>query len=57
VTAVRYQRISHDFVMVNALRDAHAVKAATARGGDILREAEPNPVRERDGPDPHGPLE
>jgi acetyl esterase len=39
VTAVRFQGIIHDFVMVNALRDTHAAKAATAMGGAFLREA------------------
>jgi acetyl esterase len=39
VTAVRYQGIIHDFVMVNALRDTHAAKAATAQGGEFLRAA------------------
>jgi acetyl esterase len=39
VTAVRYQGIIHDFVMVNDLRDTHAAKAATAQGGEFLRAA------------------
>ena len=39
VTAVRYQGIVHDFVMVNALRDTHAAKAATAQGGGFLQAA------------------
>jgi acetyl esterase len=39
VTAVRYQGIIHDFVMLNALRDTHAAKAATAQGGEFLRAA------------------
>ena len=39
VTAVRFQGIIHDFVMVNALRDTHAARAATAMGGDFLRNA------------------
>jgi len=39
ITAVRYQGIIHDFVMVNALRDTHAAKAATAQGGEFLRAA------------------
>jgi acetyl esterase len=34
VTAVRYQGIIHDFVMVNAMRDTHAALAATAQGGE-----------------------
>lgn len=37
VTAVRYQGIIHDFVMVNSLRDTYAAKAATAQGGEFLR--------------------
>jgi acetyl esterase len=39
VTAVRYQGIIHDFVMVNSLRDTHAALAATAQGGEFLRAA------------------
>ena len=39
VTAVRFQGIIHDFVMVNALRDTHAAKTATAMGGEFLRTA------------------
>jgi acetyl esterase len=39
VTAVRFQGIIHDFVMVNSLRDTHAAKAATAQGGEFLRAA------------------
>jgi len=39
VTAVRFQGIIHDFVMVNALRDTHAARAATAMGGEFLRGA------------------
>ncbi len=39
VTCVRYQGIIHDFVMVNALRETHAAKAATAQGADFLRAA------------------
>ncbi|MEU6782915.1 alpha/beta hydrolase [Nonomuraea angiospora] len=38
-TAVRYQGIIHDFVMVNAMRDTYAAKAATAQGGEFLRDA------------------
>ena len=37
VTAVRYQGIIHDFVLLNALKDTHAARAATAQGGDFLR--------------------
>jgi acetyl esterase len=39
VTAVRFQGTIHDFVMLNALRDTHAAKAATAMGGEFLRTA------------------
>jgi len=39
VTAMRYQGIIHDFVMVNAMHDTHAAKAATAQGGEFLRAA------------------
>ncbi|HEX3964169.1 MAG TPA: alpha/beta hydrolase fold domain-containing protein [Trebonia sp.] len=39
VTAVRFQGIIHDFVMVNAMRDTHAARTATAMGGDFLRDA------------------
>jgi acetyl esterase len=39
VTAVRFQGIIHDFVMVNALRDTHAAQTATAMGADFLRNA------------------
>jgi acetyl esterase len=39
VTAVRYSGAIHDFVMVNALRDTHAARAATAHGGEFLRAA------------------
>jgi acetyl esterase len=35
-TAVRYQGIIHDFVMVNAMRDTHAARAATRQGGEFL---------------------
>jgi acetyl esterase len=34
---VRYNGTIHDFVMLNALRDTHAAKAATAQGGEFLR--------------------
>jgi acetyl esterase len=39
VTAVRFQGIIHDFVMVNSLRDTYAAKAATAMGADFLHAA------------------
>ncbi|WAL69708.1 alpha/beta hydrolase [Amycolatopsis cynarae] len=39
VTAVRYQGIIHDFVMLNALRDTHAAVAATRQAGEFLRDA------------------
>jgi acetyl esterase len=34
---VRYNGTIHDFVMLNALRDTHAARAATAQGGEFLR--------------------
>ncbi|MFJ4845752.1 MULTISPECIES: alpha/beta hydrolase [unclassified Streptomyces] len=39
VTAVRYQGIIHDFVMVNALRGTHAAQAAITQAQTVLREA------------------
>ncbi|BBH67129.1 esterase [Actinoplanes sp. OR16] len=39
VTAVRYQGIIHDFAMLNALRETNAAQAATAQGGEFLRQA------------------
>jgi acetyl esterase len=39
VTAVRYQGIIHDFVMLNALRDTHAANAAIALAIATLRAA------------------
>ncbi|MEV0227035.1 alpha/beta hydrolase [Streptomyces sp. NPDC050704] len=39
VTAVRYQGIIHDFVMLNALADTHAARAATAQAVTVLRTA------------------
>jgi len=39
VTAVRYQGIIHDFVMLNALRSTHAATAAIAQASQFLREA------------------
>jgi acetyl esterase len=39
VTAERYEGIIHDFVMLNAMRDTQAAKAATAQGGEFLRAA------------------
>jgi acetyl esterase len=38
VTAVRYGGIIHDFVTLDALRDTHAARAATAQGGHFLYE-------------------
>ncbi|MEU5843586.1 alpha/beta hydrolase [Rhodococcus sp. NPDC047139] len=38
-TAVRYQGIIHDFVMVNALHDTFAAKAAVAQAVAFLRDA------------------
>ncbi|MCF1595196.1 alpha/beta hydrolase [Streptomyces muensis] len=39
VTAVRYQGIIHDFVMLNALRDTHAAEAAISQAVATLRTA------------------
>lgn len=39
VTAVRYLGIVHDFVMLHAVKDTQAAKAATAQGGEFLRAA------------------
>ncbi|WP_134663830.1 MULTISPECIES: alpha/beta hydrolase [unclassified Amycolatopsis] len=39
VTAVRYQGVIHDFVMVNALRETHAAEAAIAQAITVLRGA------------------
>jgi acetyl esterase len=39
VTAVRYQGIIHDFVMVDAMRDTHAARSATRQGGEFLHDA------------------
>ena len=39
VTAVRYQGIIHDFVMLNALRDTYAATAAIAQANATLRTA------------------
>ncbi|MEU4419080.1 alpha/beta hydrolase [Actinoplanes sp. NPDC024001] len=36
VTAVRYQGIIHDFVMLNALRDTHAAEGAIRQAADFL---------------------
>jgi acetyl esterase/lipase len=39
VTAVRYQGIIHDFMMLNALRGTHAATAAIAQASAFLRDA------------------
>ncbi|MFJ9243714.1 alpha/beta hydrolase [Streptomyces sp. NPDC101776] len=39
VTAVRFQGIIHDFVMLNALRETHAAEAAITLATDTLRKA------------------
>ena len=39
VTAVRYQAVIHDFVMLNALRETHAAEAAITQAVDTLRTA------------------
>ena len=39
VTAVRYQGIIHDFVMLDALRETHAAEAAIGQAISTLRTA------------------
>ncbi|QQQ76341.1 alpha/beta hydrolase [Saccharothrix sp. 6-C] len=39
VTAVRYQGVIHDFVMLNALRETHAAEAAIAQAVAVLKSA------------------
>jgi acetyl esterase/lipase len=39
VTTVRYDGITHDFMMLNPLSDTHATRAAVAQAISILREA------------------
>ncbi|GAA4553207.1 alpha/beta hydrolase [Amycolatopsis samaneae] len=39
VTAVRYQGVIHDFVMLNALRETHAAGAAIAQAIAVLKDA------------------
>ncbi|TYR65372.1 alpha/beta hydrolase [Streptomyces parvus] len=39
VTAVRYQGIIHDFVMLNALRETYAARSAIALAAETLRQA------------------
>ncbi len=39
VTAVRYQGIIHDFVMLNTLRGTHAAEAAITQAVTVLRNA------------------
>lgn len=39
VTAVRFQGIIHDFVMLNALRETHAAQAAITLASSVLRSA------------------
>lgn len=39
VTAVRFQGIIHDFVMLNALRETHAAEAAITMAVTVLRKA------------------
>ncbi len=39
VTAVRFQGIIHDFVMLNALRETHAAQAAITLATDTLHTA------------------
>jgi acetyl esterase len=39
VTTVRYDGITHDFMMLNALSDTHATRAAIAQAIAVLRNA------------------
>jgi acetyl esterase len=39
VTTVRYDGITHDFMMLNPLSDTHATRAAVAQATSVLREA------------------
>ncbi|MFH8706734.1 alpha/beta hydrolase [Streptomyces rubrogriseus] len=39
VTAIRYQGVIHDFVMLNALRETHAAEAAINQAVSVLRAA------------------
>jgi hypothetical protein len=39
VTAVRYQGVIHDFVMLNALRGTHAADAAIRQASAVLHAA------------------
>jgi acetyl esterase/lipase len=39
VTTVRYDGITHDFMMLNPLSGTHATRAAVTQAGDVLREA------------------
>ena len=39
VTTVRYDGITHDFMMLNPLSDTHAARAAIAQAVDTLRRA------------------
>ncbi|MET7275781.1 esterase, partial [Streptomyces flaveolus] len=39
VTAVRYQGVIHDFVMLNALRETHAADAAINQAVAVLHAA------------------
>ena len=39
VTTVRYDGITHDFMMLNPLSDTHATRAAVAQAASVLRDA------------------
>jgi acetyl esterase/lipase len=39
VTTVRYDGITHDFMMLNPLSDTHATRAAIAQATSVLRDA------------------
>jgi acetyl esterase len=40
VTTVRYDRLTHDFMMLDPLSETHATRAADARAITILRDAQ-----------------
>jgi acetyl esterase len=39
ITTVRYDGITHDFMMLNPLSDTHATRGAVAQAISVLRDA------------------
>ena len=39
ITTVRYDGITHDFMMLNPLSDTHATRAAVAQAVSVIRDA------------------